>query len=209
MPDLVTFPQRLVPVVVLEDAAHAEPLAEALIAGGLPVAEVTLRTSAALEALRMMARRDDMLVGAGTVVTPDQVDAAADAGAGYLVSPGLLESVVVRARERGLPIFPGVVTPSEVMAALALGLTTLKFFPAGQFGGVATLKSFASPFGGVRFVPTGGVDQHNLPDYLALPNVAAVGGSWMVSPKLIAAGDFEAISRLTAEAVAVASPATN
>ncbi|CAI9409778.1 bifunctional 4-hydroxy-2-oxoglutarate aldolase/2-dehydro-3-deoxy-phosphogluconate aldolase [Aestuariimicrobium sp. T2.26MG-19.2B] len=208
MPDLVTFPQRLVPVVVLEDAAHAEPLAEALIAGGLPVAEVTLRTSAALEALRMMARRDVMLVGAGTVVTPDQVDAAADAGASYLVSPGLLESVVVRARERGLPIFPGVVTPSEVMAALALGLTTLKFFPAGQFGGVATLKSFASPFGGVRFVPTGGVDQHNLPDYLALPNVAAVGGSWMVSPKLIAAGDFEAISRLTAEAVAIASPAT-
>lgn len=206
----VEFPQRLVPVVILDEVAQAEPLAEALVAGGLPIAEVTLRTPAALESIRLMAARGDLLVGAGTVVNPDQVDQAADAGATFLVSPGLLEPVVARAQERGLPIYPGVVTPSEVMKALSLGLTTLKFFPASQYGGAATLKAFGSPFGGVQFIPTGGVSLANLAEYLALPNVHAVGGSWMVSPQLLAAGDFDSIARLTGEAVAAAgSSATN
>lgn len=197
--------RRIVPVIVLEDAANAEPLAEALVAGDLPVAEITLRTAAAAESIRLMAARGDILVGAGTVVRPDQVDAAADAGARFVVSPGLSAPVVARARERNIPILPGAVTPTEVMAALALGLDTLKFFPAAQYGGAGTLKALASPFGGVRFVPTGGVSEGNLADYLALPNVPAVGGSWMVSPTLLAARDFDTINKLTAQAVAAAS----
>ena len=197
--------RRIVPVIVLDDAANAEPLAEALVAGDLPVAEITLRTAAAAESIRLMAARGDILVGAGTVVRPDQVDAAADAGARFVVSPGLSAPVVARARERNIPILPGAVTPTEVMAALALGLDTLKFFPAAQYGGAGTLKALASPFGGVRFVPTGGVSEGNLADYLALPNVPAVGGSWMVSPTLLAARDFDTINKLTAQAVAAAS----
>jgi 2-dehydro-3-deoxyphosphogluconate aldolase / (4S)-4-hydroxy-2-oxoglutarate aldolase len=199
------FATRIVPVVVLEDAADAEPLAEALVAGGLPVAEVTFRTAAAAKAIRAMSTVPGMIVGAGTVVSAEQVDEAADAGATFIVSPGLSTAVIRRARERGLVVIPGAVTPTEIMAALELGLTTVKFFPANTFGGAAALKSLGAPFRGIRFVPTGGVSAANLTDYLSLTNVVAVGGSWMVDPRLIGAGDFAAIRGLAAEAVAAAA----
>lgn len=199
------FPQRVVPVVVLEDVARADDLAEALVGGGLPVAEVTFRAAGAEKVIRAMADRGDVLVGAGTVVTTAQVEQAVQAGAKFIVSPGLSADVVRAAQEAGLPVFPGVVTPTEIMAAMDLGLTRLKFFPAGNYGGVATLKSFASPFGAVTFIPTGGVSTQNLGDFLSLPNVAAVGGTWMVSPQLLRDGDFETVRRLSAEAVAAAA----
>ncbi|MFT4217597.1 MAG: bifunctional 4-hydroxy-2-oxoglutarate aldolase/2-dehydro-3-deoxy-phosphogluconate aldolase [Micropruina sp.] len=195
----------IVPVVVVRDAARAAGLADALVAGNLPVAEVTLRTAAAPEAIATMAKNPDLLVGAGTVLTPDQVDLAVDAGARFLVSPGLSPATVARANERGVPIVPGTVTPSDVMAALASGLTTLKFFPASNYGGAGTLKAFASVFSAARFVPTGGVSAGNLGDYLSLPNVPAVGGSWMVPADVVDAGDFATIEQLSAEAVAAAS----
>lgn len=193
---------RIIPVVVLEDADDANPLADALVAGGLPVAEVTFRTAAAAAAIGVLARRRDMLVGAGTVIDPVQVDAAVDAGARFIVSPGLLPDVVLRARERGVPVVPGAVTPSEIMLALSFGLKTVKFFPAASFGGPEAIKALGAPFGQVRFVPTGGISPGNLGDYLALGNVAAVGGSWMVDPKLIAARDFKSIANLSKQAVA-------
>ncbi len=193
---------RIIPVVVLEDADDANPLADALVAGGLPVAEVTFRTAAAAAAIGVLARRPDMLVGAGTVIDPVQVDAAVDAGARFIVSPGLLPNVVLRARERGVPVVPGAVTPSEIMLALSFGLKTLKFFPAASFGGPEAIKALGAPFGQVRFVPTGGISPSNFGDYLALGNVAAVGGSWMVDPKLIAARDFKSIASLSKQAVA-------
>jgi 2-dehydro-3-deoxyphosphogluconate aldolase/(4S)-4-hydroxy-2-oxoglutarate aldolase len=196
---------RIVPVVVLKDAADAGPLAEALVTGGLPVAEVTFRTPAAADAIRAMSAFPGMIVGAGTVVRPEQVDEAADAGATFIVSPGLSTAVVRRARERGLVVIPGVVTPTEIMAALDLGLTTLKFFPANTFGGASALKSLGAPFRGVRFIPTGGVSATNLTEYLSLTNVVAVGGSWMVDPRLIGEGDFAAIRGLAADAVAAAA----
>lgn len=197
--------RRIVPVVVVRDAARAAGLAEALVAGDLPVAEVTLRTPAAPEAIATMAANPDLVVGAGTVLTPEQVDLAVDAGARFLVSPGYSAATVARAAERGVPIVPGTVTPGEVMAALAAGLTTLKFFPASNYGGTGTLKALSSVFPGVRFVPTGGVSAGNLGDYLALPNVPAVGGSWMVPADAIDAGDFAEVQRLSAEAVAAAA----
>jgi len=198
---------RLVPVVVVDDAAHAEPLAAALVAGGLPVAEVTFRTAAAEDAIRAMASRGDMLVGAGTVLTVEQVDRAVAAGASYVVSPGLSRAVVERCREHAVLALPGAVTATEVQAALELGLTTVKFFPAGTSGGAAAIKALAAPFGGVTFVPTGGVGPKNLLEYLAIDAVLAVGGSWMVPRDVVAAGDFDRITALTAEAVALASGA--
>lgn len=198
------FTHRIIPVVVLTQSCDADPVAEALISGGLPIAEVTLRTPASAEAIRKMAGRGDIIVGAGTVVTADQVDAVADAGAQFVVSPGLSEAVVRRCQERDLPCLPGAVTPSEVIAALDLGVHVCKFFPANTFGGPAAIKALGAPFGGVQFVPTGGVSASNLADYLALPNVAAVGGSWMVAADLVSAGDFDEITRLTREAVAAA-----
>lgn len=199
---------RLVPVVVLDDAKDADPLAAALVAGGLPVAEVTFRTSAAAEAIRVMAARGDVLLGAGTVLTPDQVDRAVDAGASYIVSPGLSRAVVERAAERGVPALPGAVTATEIQAALELGITTVKFFPAGTSGGAPAISALAAPFGGVRFVPTGGVGPKNLHEYLSIPAVAAVGGSWMVPKDKVKAGDFAGITELTAQAIALAaSPA--
>ena len=199
------FSARIVPVVVLNAATSAEPLAEALLSGGLPVAEVTFRTAAAVESIRLMARTAGMIVGAGTVLRAAQVDEAADAGASFIVSPGLSASVVGRARERGLLVMPGAVTPTEVMAALDLGLTTLKFFPAGNYGGISTLTALSAPFRDVAFVPTGGVSADNLSDYLSLPNVAAVGGSWMVKASLVDSGDFATIAQLTRDAVAAAA----
>ncbi len=196
--------RRILPVVVVNDAARAAGLGDALVAGNLPVAEVTLRTPAAPEAIATMARNPELLVGAGTVLTPNQVDLAVDAGARFLVSPGYSAATVERASRRGVPIVPGTVTPSEVMAAIAAGLDLLKFFPASNYGGAGTLKAFASVFSGTRFIPTGGVTATNLADYLSLPNVPAVGGSWMVPADVVDAGDFAAIERLSTEAVAAA-----
>ncbi len=194
---------RLVPVVVLDDAADADPLAAALVAGGLPVAEVTFRTAAAPDAIRAMADRGDILVGAGTVLTPAQVDQAVAAGASYVVSPGLSRAVVERCQEHGVLALPGAVTATEIQAALELGLDTVKFFPAGTSGGAKAIAALAAPFGGVRFVPTGGVSAANLHEYLAVPSVVAVGGSWMVAKDLVRSGDFAGITRLTADAVAL------
>jgi len=196
---------RLVPVVVLDDPGDADPLAGALVAGGLPVAEVTFRTSAAVEAIRILAARGDVLVGAGTVLTPAQVDAAVAAGAAYIVSPGTSRAVVERCAEHGVVALPGAVTATEVQTALELGLSTLKFFPAGTSGGAKAIAALAAPFTGVRFVPTGGVSAANLGDYLTLPSVAAVGGSWMVPRDRVRAGDFETVRTLTSQAVALAS----
>ncbi len=203
---------RLVPVVVLDDARDADALAGALVAGGLPVAEVTFRTSAAPDAIRAMSDRGDVLLGAGTVLTPAQVDQAVAAGAGYVVSPGLSRAVVERCAEHGVPALPGAVTATEVQAALELGLTTVKFFPAGTSGGAPAIAALAAPFGDVRLSPTGGIGPANLEDYLRIDAVVAVGGSWMVPRDRVAARDFEAIRRLTTDAVAQvrrASPTTS
>jgi 2-dehydro-3-deoxyphosphogluconate aldolase / (4S)-4-hydroxy-2-oxoglutarate aldolase len=194
---------RLVPVVVLDDAKDADPLAAALVAGGLPVAEVTFRTAAAQDSIRAMADRGDILLGAGTVLTVEQVDQAVAAGASYVVSPGLSRAVVERCQEHGVLALPGAVTATEIQAALELGLTTVKFFPAGTSGGAPAIAALAAPFGGVSFVPTGGIGPKNLHEYLAIPAVAAVGGSWMVPRDRVRSGDFEGIRTLTTEAVAL------
>jgi 2-dehydro-3-deoxyphosphogluconate aldolase/(4S)-4-hydroxy-2-oxoglutarate aldolase len=197
----------LVPVVVADDRSCAAPLADALVAGGLPVAEVTFRTAAAAEVIELMARRGDVLVGAGTVLSPQQVDRAVDAGASFVVSPGMSRAVVERALERGVFPLPGVATASEIQAAIELGLDTVKFFPAETSGGVAAITALAAPFAGVSFVPTGGVGPANLADYLAVPAVAAVGGSWMVPRHVVAAHDVARLTALVATAVALAAAA--
>lgn len=197
--------RRIVPVVVLDDAAHAGPLADALVKGGLPVAEVTFRTAAAQEAIRVMADRGDILIGAGTILTVEQVDQAVAAGANYIVSPGTSRAVVERCREHGVAVLPGAVTATEVQAALEMGLTTVKFFPAGTSGGAPAIKALSAPFGGVKFVPTGGVSAKNLHDYLSIAAVTAVGGSWMVDKAMVNAGRFDEIAKLSAEAVALAA----
>ena len=199
------FAYRVIPVAVVEDAATAEPLGQALVAGGLPVAEVTLRTEAAVEAIAVMSRIDGLLVGAATVVSVDQVDQAISAGARFIVSPGLRADVVRRAQEAQIPVVPGAVTPSEIMQARALSLDTVKFFPASVYGGPSAIRALAAPFVGMTFIPTGGVGPQNLGDYLSLPCVPAVGGSWMVPSHLIAAGAYDQISGLCAEAVAAAA----
>ena len=194
---------RVVPVVVLDDAGAAEPLAEALFAGGLTTAEVTFRTPAAQEALRIMAGHGALVVGAGTIVRADQVDRAVALGAHYIVSPGLSPSVVARARHHGVPVFPGVATASEIMAAVDLGLHTVKLFPAGVIGGPAAIQALAGPFPELRMIPTGGISATTMSDYLRLPSVLAVGGSWMVAADLVRAGRFAEVTRLSAEAVAL------
>lgn len=196
---------RLVPVVVVDDARDADALGTALVEGGLPVAEVTFRTDAAADAIRVLADRGDVLVGAGTVLTVEQVDAAVAAGAAYVVSPGTSRAVVERCAEHGVLALPGAVTATEVQAALELGVRTVKFFPAGTSGGAPAIAALAAPLGGVRFVPTGGVGPGNLGDYLALPCVAAVGGSWMVPRDLLRARDVDAVRGLVADAVALAT----
>ena len=198
---------RLLPVVVLDDATAAEPLGAALQAGGLPLAEVTFRTPAAADALRSMASDPELTIGAGTVVRAEQVDLAVAAGARFIVSPGLSRSVVIRCVQIGVPVFPGVATSSEIMAALDLGVSTVKLFPAESLGGVTMVKALAAPFPQVRFIPTGGITADQLAAYLEQPSVLAVGGSWMVAPALIAAGRFEDISRLAAQAVLAAAGA--
>jgi 2-dehydro-3-deoxyphosphogluconate aldolase/(4S)-4-hydroxy-2-oxoglutarate aldolase len=192
---------RLIPVVVLDRAADAGALGAALKAGGLPCAEVTFRTEAAEDAIRVMAEDEDMLVGAGTVLRPDQVDRAVAAGARFIVSPGFSMSVVRHCLDRGIPVYPGVVTPTEIQMALEAGLRVVKFFPASASGGVESLKALSAPFPMVRFIPTGGITPTSLSSYLALRSVLAVGGSWMVAGSLIAAGNFEEIRRQSAAAV--------
>ncbi|MGW5020297.1 bifunctional 4-hydroxy-2-oxoglutarate aldolase/2-dehydro-3-deoxy-phosphogluconate aldolase [Streptomyces cacaoi] len=191
----------VVPVVVLEDASDAVPLARALVAGGLPAIEVTLRTPAAPEAIRAIAREvPEAVVGAGTVTGAEQARTAAEAGARFLVSPGWTPTLLAAMRETGLPFLPGVSTTSEVVALLEQGVTEMKFFPAEAAGGTAYLKSLASPLPQARFCPTGGVGVHNAADYLALPNVGCVGGTWMLPQDALAARDWERIHALAAEA---------
>ena len=192
----------VVPVVVLEDAKDAKPLADALVKGGLPCAEVTFRTDAAEESIRIMTREyPDMLVGAGTVLTVEQADKAVNAGAKFIVSPGFDEKIVDHCMENGIPVFPGCITPSEVAQAVKRGLRVVKFFPAEQFGGVNTIKALAAPYTTIKFMPTGGVNAGNLKDYLDCDKIVCCGGSWMVKGDLIKAGEFEKIRELTAEAV--------
>jgi 2-dehydro-3-deoxyphosphogluconate aldolase/(4S)-4-hydroxy-2-oxoglutarate aldolase len=192
---------KLVPVVVLEDARNAAPLAEALIAGGLPCAEVTFRTAAAIQSIRSMARFDNLCLGAGTVLSVDQVKAAIDAGARFIVTPGFNPDVVGYCVANAIPVTPGVATPTDIELGLKFGLEVLKFFPAESFGGLNTLKAIAAPYGMVRFIPTGGISEANVRDYLAFDRVFACGGSWMVRKDLIDAGRFDEIASLTRRAV--------
>ena len=193
--------RRVIPVVVIRELETALPLADALERGGLPVAEVTFRTAAAAEAIRRIAGETTVLVGAGTVVRPDQVDLAVEAGARFIVTPGFSTEVVERCNEQNILVIPGVATATEVIAALDHGLDLLKFFPAEAAGGIRLLRALQGPFPDVRWVPTGGVNAANAASYLELPSVAAVGGSWMVAPELLAARDFAAVTDLTRGAV--------
>ena len=196
---------RVVPVVVLEELETAVPVALALQAGGLPVAEVTFRTAVAVDAINRIAGDTDVLVGAGTVVRPEQVDEAVAAGARFIVTPGLSLRVIERCRELDVLVIPGVATATEVIAALDQGLDVLKLFPAEAAGGIALLRALRGPFPDVRFVPTGGISAANAASYLALPSVAAVGGSWMVAPELVAARDYAAVTRLARAAATLAA----
>jgi 2-dehydro-3-deoxyphosphogluconate aldolase/(4S)-4-hydroxy-2-oxoglutarate aldolase len=192
----------LVPVVVINDAAQAVPLSEALLAGGLSCIEVTFRTSAAPAAIGTIAKQfPTMLLGAGTVLTVDQVKQAVDLGSRYVVSPGLNRKVVEYCLTHDIPVTPGVATPTEIEVALELGLEVVKFFPAEAMGGLPYLKAIAAPYRKIRFIPTGGIDEKNFLPYLTFPSVTACGGSWMVKPELIAAGKFDDIRALTAQAV--------
>jgi len=192
----------IIPVVVIDDAKDAVPLAKALCEGGLPVAEVTFRTDAAEEAIRLMAEAcPEMLVGAGTVLTTEQVDRAVAAGSKFIVSPGLNPKVVKYCQEKNVPITPGTARPTDIEMALELGLDVVKFFPAEQNGGLAMIKAMAAPYTKVKFMPTGGINAKNLKSYLDFDKIIACGGSWMVPKDLVAAGDFEAIKNLTREAV--------
>jgi 2-dehydro-3-deoxyphosphogluconate aldolase/(4S)-4-hydroxy-2-oxoglutarate aldolase len=198
---------RILPALIIDDAEIAADVASALKAGGLPLAEVTLRTPAAAAAMKAIAADSDIILGAGTVLTPDQVDLAVDCGASYVVAPGLNAKVVERCQHHQIPILPGACTPTEFEAALDLGISSVKFFPASDMGGALALKAYASPYSQMRFVPTGGVSSENMNEYLSLPNVIAVGGSWMCSPDLMRKRDFDAITRLTYNAVSKAQSA--
>ncbi|MEQ8144130.1 bifunctional 4-hydroxy-2-oxoglutarate aldolase/2-dehydro-3-deoxy-phosphogluconate aldolase [Streptomyces sp. OP7] len=191
----------VVPVVVIEDAADAVPLGRALVAGGLPAIEVTLRTPAAPDAMRAIAGEvPGAVVGAGTVITPEQVTGAVAAGARFLVSPGWTDALLTAMRASGVPFLPGVSTASEVMALLERGVREMKFFPARAAGGTAFLKSLAGPLPQARFCPTGGIGPDTAPEYLALPNVGCVGGSWMLPGDAVAARDWDRVERLAREA---------
>ena len=197
--------KKIVPVVKLDYADQAQPLGEALCSGGLPVAEITFRTDAAEESIKTMKKEfPEMTVGAGTVVNTEQAKRAVDAGAAFLVSPGISRPVIEFALDNHLPVFPGTCTPSEVMIAIEYGLPVVKFFPAGQYGGLSTIKALAAPFPTIKFMPTGGINASNILDFLAFDKVIACGGSWMVKDSFIREGNFDEITRLTAEAVALA-----
>ncbi|MCM0620830.1 bifunctional 4-hydroxy-2-oxoglutarate aldolase/2-dehydro-3-deoxy-phosphogluconate aldolase [Nocardioides bruguierae] len=194
----------VVPVVVVEDVAHAVPLARALVAGGLPVIELTLRTPVALEAIRAIAAEvPEITLGAGTVTTPQQAKEAAAAGATFLVSPGATPRLLDGMLETGLPFLPGTATVSEVLAVLEAGISEMKFFPAEASGGAPYLKSISSPVAGARFCPTGGITAASAPSYLSLPNVGCVGGSWLTPADALAAGDWARVESLAREAAAL------
>lgn len=194
----------IVPVVVLEDAKDAVPLAKALCDGGLPCAEVTFRTAAAEESIRIMVQEfPEMLVCAGTVLTTDQVDRAVAAGAKFIVSPGLNPRIVKYCVDKGILIVPGCSNPSDVEQALENGLDVVKFFPAEQAGGLPMIKAMAAPYVGVKFMPTGGINAQNVKDYLAYDRILACGGSWMVKGDMVKAGEFEKITALVKEAVGI------
>ena len=192
---------RVVPVVAIEDAQDATQLADTLIEGGLPCAEITFRTAAAVDAMQIMARRGDILVGAGTVLKVDQVKAAVDAGAQFMVSPGFNPKVVEYCVDHNITVTPGICTPSDIEAALEFGLEVLKFFPAEAFGGLKTLKAMSGPYGAVKFIPTGGISPSNLIEYLQFPRTLACGGTWIAKSNLISDGRFDQILSNAAEAV--------
>lgn len=194
----------IVPVVVLNDVKDAEPLAKALCEGGLPCAEVTFRTAAAQKSIRIMTEAyPQMVVGAGTVLTTEQVDRAVEAGAKFIVSPGFDPEIVDYCLDKGIPVMPGTVTPSEVAQCVKRGLKVVKFFPAEQSGGVAAIKAMGAAYVGLKFMPTGGINAKNIVSYLECDKIFACGGSWMVKGDLIAAGEFDQIKSLTQEAVEI------
>ena len=196
----------VVPVVVLNDAKDAVPLAEALVKGGLPCAEVTFRTEAAEESIRRMSEKyPEMLVGAGTVLTTEQVDRAVGAGAKFIVSPGFDTEIVDYCLEKNIPVFPGCISPSEVAQAVKRGLKVVKFFPAEQAGGLPMLKAMAAPYPMLKFMPTGGISAKNLKEYLGFEKILCCGGSWMVKGDMIKNGEFDRIAEMTREAVELAA----
>lgn len=202
LPQLEAY--KLVPVIKLDSPDDALPLAEALITGGLPVAEITFRTDAARESIcKIRSAYPDMLTGAGTVLSLEQAKAAADAGASFIVSPGMNRDVVEFSIENHIPVFPGACTPTEIMAAMEYGLEVVKFFPAKQYGGLDTIKALSAPFPSVRFMPTGGISEANIKDFLAFPKIIACGGSFMASGSLISQKKFDDIRELTANAAAL------
>ena len=198
----------IVPVVVLERVEDAAPLAHALMEAGMPSAEVTFRTPCAADCIRAMSLAEhQMCVGAGTVLNTAQLDEALEAGAQFIVSPGFNEGVVRSCIERNAPVMPGTVSPTEVTAAVELGLSVTKFFPAAQYGGLTTIEALAAPFVGHRFMPTGGVSTSNVAEYLSSPSVIACGGTWMVKPELFANGDFSQVAEIGVEAMRLAREA--
>ncbi len=202
------YEYAVVPVVVLDDADDAAPLAEALIKGGLPCAEVTFRTEAAEESIRIMSEKyPEMLVGAGTILTVDQVDRAVAAGAKFIVSPGFDPEIVDYCMEKNIPVFPGCVSPSEVAQAVKRGLKVVKFFPAEQAGGLAMLKAMAAPYTMLKFMPTGGINTKNLKEYLGFSKILCCGGSWMVKGDMIKNKEFDKITEMTREATELAAAA--
>jgi 2-dehydro-3-deoxyphosphogluconate aldolase/(4S)-4-hydroxy-2-oxoglutarate aldolase len=198
---------KVIPVVAIEDAAWADPMGAALVAGGLPIAEVTFRTAAAEASIKALAKRGDLLVGAGTVLNVENVKKAVDGGAQFIVTPGFIPKVVSYCVEHKIPVTPGTVTPTEICMALEHGLTAVKFFPAEAVGGLKTLKAIAAVFGTMKFVPTGGITAENLGEYLKFNQVLACGGSWMVSKELLANKQFDKIRDLARQAVELANAA--
>ena len=194
----------IVPVIAIDDADKAVPLAKALVKGGLPAAEVTFRTAAAEEAIkRIVAEVPEMLVGAGTVLTKEQADRAIAAGVKFIVSPGLNPKVVKYCVDKGIPVTPGCSNPSDVEVAIELGLEVVKFFPAEPAGGLKMIKAMAAPYTGLKFMPTGGINATNVKEYLAYDKILACGGSWMVKGSLVEAGEFDKIEAMTKEAVEI------
>jgi 2-dehydro-3-deoxyphosphogluconate aldolase/(4S)-4-hydroxy-2-oxoglutarate aldolase len=195
---------KIIPVIAVDKAEDIVPLGKVLAENGLPAAEITFRTEAAAEAIRLLREaQPDMLIGAGTVLNKEQAIAAKEAGASFIVSPGFNPNTVTACQDIGIDIVPGVNNPSTIEAALEMGLTTLKFFPAEASGGIPMLKSLLAPYGDIQIMPTGGVNPENVNDYLAIPRVIACGGTWMVDKKLIETGDWEELARLTREAAAL------
>lgn len=193
----------IVPVLVVDDASKAQMLGRLLVDNGLPIAEVTLRTPSALEVIAEMSKIEGLTVGAGTVLKASDVDAAVGAGASFLVSPALHEEAIICAQSIDIPIVPGIATPSEIARAMAMGLETVKFFPAEAIGGIPLLKALGSVYPDMKIMPTGGIGPSNVKDYLALPNVIACGGSWMAPAALVNQGDAEKLGRLIREAASL------